>query len=162
MNRKRFCDCLAFVLRWEGGLVDDASDPGGETNHGISENGHPGVDVSALSIKDAAAIYKRDYWDKYRCAALPIGIDLAVFNNSIMSGQAIHILQRLVGVEDDGLVGNQTIGAISSHIANHGGTEALLLQYLAEMVVYWSGLSTWETYRRGWCRRLFDLALETN
>ena len=36
-----FQKAIEFVLRWEGGYVNDPDDPGGETNFGISKRAHP-------------------------------------------------------------------------------------------------------------------------
>lgn len=57
-----FNKCIAFVLQMEGGYVNDSSDPGGETNWGISKRAYANVDIKNLSKAGAMDIYKRDYW----------------------------------------------------------------------------------------------------
>ena len=51
-------DALAFVLRWEGGFVDDPHDHGGRTMKGVTQNvynawrasqGQPAADVKGIS-----------------------------------------------------------------------------------------------------------------
>lgn len=37
MSADGFEPALAFVLRWEGGFVDNPADPGGRTNKGITQ-----------------------------------------------------------------------------------------------------------------------------
>ena len=73
-----FQQAIEFVLKWEGKYVNDPKDPGGETNYGIAKRSHPNVDIKNLSLVDAVAIYKREYWDFYRLynASLPLCIVL--------------------------------------------------------------------------------------
>ncbi|CAB4180604.1 Protein of unknown function DUF847 [uncultured Caudovirales phage] len=54
---------LSNTLTLEGGLNKD--DPvGGLTKYGISQRSYPKLDIAKLTPADAAAIYKKDYWDK--------------------------------------------------------------------------------------------------
>jgi lysozyme family protein len=54
---------LNNTLTLEGGLNND--DPvGGLTKYGISQKAYPKLDIANLTPADAAAIYKRDYWNK--------------------------------------------------------------------------------------------------
>jgi lysozyme family protein len=55
------------TLALEGGYVFDTDDPGGETKYGISKKYHPEVDIQKLTIEQAEAIYKAEYWDKLHC-----------------------------------------------------------------------------------------------
>lgn len=67
-----FTLCVAFVLEREGGYVNNPSDPGGETNYGISKRAYPNIDIKNLKKSDAIALYYRDYW-------LPSGADSLTF-----------------------------------------------------------------------------------
>ena len=49
-----FTRAISFVLKWEGGYVNDPADPGGKTKYGISKRYHPKVDIKALTEKEAA------------------------------------------------------------------------------------------------------------
>jgi hypothetical protein len=54
---------LSNTLTLEGGL--NKNDPvGGLTKYGISQRSYPKLDIAKLTPADAAAIYKKDYWDK--------------------------------------------------------------------------------------------------
>lgn len=64
MTQANFDTAVAFVLKHEGGYVNDPKDPGGETKYGISKRAYPGLDIKALTEDGAKAIYRRDYWDK--------------------------------------------------------------------------------------------------
>jgi len=101
------------TLGHEGGYVDDDDDPGGETNWGISKRKYPDVDIRNLTRAEAIAIYKRDYFDplhlgeiRYNATAWKI-FDIAV--NMGVDVAAI-ILQRALGVKEDGIIGAVTIG----------------------------------------------------
>jgi lysozyme family protein len=84
-----FDACLAFTLREEGGYVDDPADPGGATNMGITlatyrqwaDNPALGpTQVQDMTARTARAIYRSLYWNPLRADALPIGVDLSVFD----------------------------------------------------------------------------------
>jgi len=70
---------VPFILKWEGGFVDDPLDKGGATNKGITLNtwksfgydkNKDGVidvkDLKLLEIKDFTIILKDRYWDKWK------------------------------------------------------------------------------------------------
>jgi len=63
MASEIFNKCMQFIIPAEGGYVNNPSDPGGETNYGISKRQYPNVDIKNLSLADALAIYEKDYWD---------------------------------------------------------------------------------------------------
>jgi lysozyme family protein len=70
-------------------------------------------DVRALTRAEAASIYRRFYWDAVRADALPPGLDHAVFDLAVNSGppRASTLLQRVLGVAEDGLIGPITLEA---------------------------------------------------
>jgi lysozyme family protein len=57
-----FDAAVDLVLVHEGGYVNDPADPGGETNFGISKRAYPMLNIRLLTVADAQAIYKSDYW----------------------------------------------------------------------------------------------------
>lgn len=60
-----FQKSVKLVLAHEGGYVDHPEDPGGATNFGISQRAYPFLDIENLTVEDAIAIYRRDYWQRY-------------------------------------------------------------------------------------------------
>ena len=54
---------IDFILQHEGGL-NPADTNGTPSNMGINQKAHPEVDVTKLTKGQAAAIYKKDYWDQ--------------------------------------------------------------------------------------------------
>ena len=115
-----FNKVIEVVLRAEGGYVNHPSDPGGETNMGITKRNYPNEDIKNLTKEKAIHYYYRDYW-------MPMDLDLLndpnlileVFDMGVNSGirTAIKILQRIVGTTDDGILGKITASAVQ----NYGG-----------------------------------------
>lgn len=72
-----------------GDYVNDARDPGGETNFGISKRSYPRVNIRDLTRDDAVAIYRRDFWDASNCDALPAKLAVALFDCAVNQGPGI-------------------------------------------------------------------------
>ncbi len=110
---------IALVMLLEGGFVDNANDPGGVTYRGISQAAYPKLNIRALAERHdeatVAALYRSDYWDRLRCDDLPAGVDLAVFDDGVLSGQttAGRDLQRAVGASLDGVIGPRTLRRVA-------------------------------------------------
>jgi len=77
---------VAFVLKWEGGYIDDKSDPGGETKYGISKRSYPALDIKNLTMDEAKAIYRKDYWERSGCDGVPWPMCLVVFDTAVNMG----------------------------------------------------------------------------
>lgn len=125
-----FDRALPVVLKAEGGYVNHPSDPGGATNKGITQRsydewtesrGGGARPVREITDAEVYAIYKTRYWDAARCDALPWPLSLCHFDAAVNHGvqNAIKILQRALGVADDGVIGSATQAALA---AAHPGT----------------------------------------
>jgi len=147
-----FRQAVAWVLGMEGGYSNDPDDPGGETKFGISKRSYPHLDIADLTREEAEDIYLRDYWLKCKCDAFPPQIAVALFDAAVNQGpgKAIRLLQRALGVEDDGVIGDDTLGAAMRAIPGE-----LLIQYLSHRAVDYARLNP--KYHRGWFVRLFGL-----
>ncbi len=159
----RFGQCLPITLNWEGGNDDDPSDPGGRTSRGILQSEwnswraeHPGQglpsDVWQAPQDQIIAIYREKYWNFVQGDSLPPGVDLAVFDFRVNSGRGVHIVQRLVGVEEDGEVGPITLAAINALPADQ-----LINEICDARLSYLKGLGTWATFGKGWSNRVRDV-----
>ena len=148
-----FDQCFDKLISHEGGYVNHASDPGGETNYGISKRAYPSLDIKALTLADAKAIYKRDYWDRAQCDQLPSQLSYLVFDAAVNSGigQSIRFLQRAVGVADDGSIGPITLSA-----AKRMDTDSLCARFLGHRLEFMTKLSTFDVFGKGWARRVAD------
>ena len=115
---------LQFILKEEGGFVDDPDDPGGRTNYGITQKTYtdwlkkydrPDRDVKHIDLGDVGLIYKELYWLAGRCDQLPWPISLIHMDGCVNVGptRAALLLQKAAGVKEDGHIGPQTLGAAS-------------------------------------------------
>lgn len=150
-----FDDAFERVIGHEGGYVNHPDDPGGETNWGITvgvarEMGYMGS-MKDLTREQAKHFYKVGYWDKARCDELNGAIAFQVFDAAVNHGvgNAIRFLQRAVGVADDGKVGPVTLKAV-----NERSVTDVLVLFNAERLFFYTKLSTWNTFGRGWARRV--------
>jgi lysozyme family protein len=146
-----FDDYIERVLSHEGGYVNDARDPGGETKFGIAKRSYPSVDIKGLTRDAAKAIYKRDFWDRVQGDALPRqfafqALDAAV-NHGI--GNAVRWMQRAVGAADDGVIGPVTLGKVQRFEAAD-----LVLLFNAERLEFYAKLQNFDAFGRGWTRRV--------
>lgn len=148
-----FDQCFDKLIAHEGGYVNDARDPGGETKYGISKRAYPQVDIKALTLDAAKEIYKRDYWDRAQCDKLPPALAYLLFDAAVNSGigQAIRLLQRALGLADDGIFGPLTLAAVQRMDA-----ESACAKFLGQRLEFMAKLSTWDTFGRGWARRIAD------
>lgn len=146
----------------EGGYSNHPKDPGGPTNHGITQGtlsaflGRRATidDVKNLSLKTAASIYVKQYWRPINGDELPSGLDYAVFDFYINSGKpAITILQEVVGAAPDGVVGLKTMNAIRDYIARNS-INRLIDAYCEARMKYLRKLKTFKTFGRGWTIRV--------
>lgn len=84
--RENFNLALGFVLRHEGGYVNDPADPGGETNFGISKRYHPDEDIKNMTAKRAGEIYLNDYWLPV-CDIIKFPLDIIWFDTAVNMGR---------------------------------------------------------------------------
>jgi lysozyme family protein len=160
--KENFQSALEAVLHHEGGFVNHPADPGGMTNLGCTKSsweswcGHP-VDektMRELTPADVAPLYKDKYWDKVKGDDLPAGIDYCVFDCAINSGpgRAAKFLQECAGVAADGAIGPATLAAVQSIILPD-----LINLYCDKRLAFLKELKTWETFGKGWERRVEEV-----
>jgi lysozyme family protein len=112
-----FTKCIKVVLDNEGGYVWHPNDPGGETNMGIAKLFYPNLDIKNLTKEQAINIYFRDYWKNMHLDKIHNDdLVLQVFDFGINAGtkRSIKILQGMVGVDVDGV-----IGPVTSYFVNY-------------------------------------------
>ena len=158
-----FNKCLEIVLHHEGGYVNHPKDPGGMTNMGVTKRVYEewvGYSVSEntmqnLKEEDVAPIYKKNYWDRVKGDELPTGLDLCVFDFGVNAGtgRAAKYLQRLIGTTADGGIGPNTLNALDEYVSLIG-LEETIEKYQEARQGYYEGLSTFETFGKGWTRRV--------
>jgi lysozyme family protein len=153
-----FDQAFDILLGHEGGYSNHPSDPGGETNWGITKavaraHGYTGS-MRSLPKSTAKAIYRKDYWDAVRAEELPELVRYAVFDAAVNSGtkQSIKWLQQAVNTTPDGIIGPKTLAAVRSL-----DQQELLRKLLAQRLRFFTSLKTWNSFGKGWARRIAGL-----
>lgn len=150
-----FDRAFAELMESEGGYADrDAvADPGGRTNHGVTEKvarawGYKG-EMRDMPQAVARQIAKSEYWDKYQCDQLPELIAFHVLDAAYNGGYPVKWLQECVGVKADGILGAKTIAAVRTceqwKVIGH---------FNAKRMHYLTHLNNWPQNGRGWIRRI--------
>jgi lysozyme family protein len=163
-----FIASLPFILRWEGGFVDDPDDRGGRTNKGVTQGVYsawrgdqalPQQDVQHITDQEVAAIYYERYWLGAKWDALRSKLDLAAFDTAVNMGQkrAIKILQRATGCDADGVFGANTKAACDS--CDLGDA---MIKYcdIRESIYRSLATGTQARFLKGWLNRLNALRHE--
>lgn len=163
-----FQKCLDIILHHEGGYVNHPKDPGGETNLGVTKRVYEEwggtKDMKDLTVEDVAPIYEKNYWNRIKGDQLPDGLDLCVFDFGVNAGtgRAAKYLQQMIGTTPDGGIGPMTLKKLDEYIKEEG-LENTILDYQQERQSYYKQLSTFDTFGKGWTRRVdetTDIAME--
>lgn len=114
-------DFIDDEIQREGGATetDDPADAGGRTKYGISEHAHPEAWADGdVSYDEARTIYQKDYVEAQGISKITDTFLMhQVIDFGIPSGPitAVHVLQQLLGVTMDGVVGPATLAAIAAY-----------------------------------------------
>ena len=151
-----------FILKWEGGFVNDPNDSGGATNKGVTLSTYRRfkgedatvADLKAITDEEWDAIFKEIYWDKFKADEIQ---SQCVANLCVdwlwMSGtKAIKYVQRLIGTTEDGIVGKQTLSRLN---AKGDGLVLPIYNYRKDFyhrIV--ASRPTQKRFLRGWLNRL--------
>lgn len=154
-----FEQAFAILIGNEGGYVNNPDDPGGETKFGLSKRSYPQIDIAKVTLDDARAIYRRDFWNQVRGDELPPPLALLVFDAAVNSGpaQSVRWLQAALGTRTDGIIGPVTLGIVAQR---QGQGADLLVELLVRRALFMVGLRTWRVFGTGWLRRLFRLGFQ--
>ena len=168
--KENYQHCLEMILHHEGGYVNHPKDPGGETNLGVTKRvyeewtmtiGADTKEMKDLEIPDVAPIYEKNYWSRMKCDDIPSGLDLCVFDFGVNAGpgRAAKYLQSMIGTTVDGGIGPNTLKALAAFVENEG-LEYAIETYQANRQSYYEKLKTFETFGRGWTRRVQETTKE--
>ena len=112
-----------FILRWEGGFVNDPADAGGATNKGViigTFRQFYGKNVTVEQLKNITDaqwmhIFKQGYWDRWKADQINSQKIANILVDWVWgSGKhGIVIPQRILGVVADGIVGEKTLSAVN-------------------------------------------------
>ena len=152
---KNFEEAFERLIGHEGGYVNNPKDPGGETNWGVTlrtarAEGYTGS-MRAMTREQAKEIYRNAYWGRAKAEQYNFAIGYQVFDLAVNHGigNAVRMLQRAVGATPDGVIGPVTLSKVQAMEVYD-----VLLALNAERLYFYTSLSTWATFGRGWARRV--------
>lgn len=134
---------------WTSGIVGQGELKG--TKFGISAMSYPHLDIENLTQDQAKGIYYEDWWLELGMASFQPALAYQMFDAAINHGMrnASKMLQRAVGVVDDGVVGPATNRAMGKFSLND-----VLMMFLSERLSFMTYVGTWDTFGKGWARRI--------
>ena len=162
-----------FILKWEGGFVNDPADLGGATNMGVTigawkscgydKDGDGDIDVDDLRLLTREDVVNRvlkpHYWDRWKADDIKSQTVANILVDWVWASGAhgIKIPQRLLGVSVDGIVGPKTLAAVNARnprelfdmikIARFDFIEDICRKRPAN-----------NKFKRGWMNRINDIA----
>jgi lysozyme family protein len=157
-----------FILSFEGGYVNHPNDKGGPTNMGVTlktwqtqgydKNGDGRIDakdVKLITKADAISILRRCYWNRWKADAIK---DQSIANILVdwvwLSGTpGITLVQAMLGVTADGIVGSKTLKALNAQPPKQffERIKARRKQYIARV---FAKRPSQKEFEAGWLRRL--------
>ena len=161
---RNFEKSLHFVLQSEGGFVDNPLDGGGATMKGITlkvfqeykRNNHlSSEDLRNISDEDLQDIYRQNYWNPVFGNLLNTGVDYIVFDFAINAGvgRSVKTLQQVVGVNVDGVMGNQTLTS-----ANAKDPSLLIIDFSNAKIKFYEDIvmarPNQNVFLKGWLNRV--------
>ena len=162
-----------FILKWEGGFVNDPADLGGATNMGVTigawkscgydKDGDGDIDVDDLRLLTREDVVNRvlkpHYWDRWKADDIKSQSVANILVDWVWASgvHGIKIPQRLLGVTVDGIVGPKTLAAVNARnlrelfdmikIARFDFIEDICKKRPAN-----------NKFKRGWMNRINDIA----
>lgn len=115
---------VPFLLKFEGGIVNDPLDAGGFTNKGVTLKTYRAVfgqdktidDLVHITDDEWGYIFKIYYWDKLKADFIEsqsIANMIVDWGFNAGVGTVAKKVQSIVGAKVDGRMGNQTISLIN-------------------------------------------------
>lgn len=164
---------MPFILKWEGGFIDDPDDLGGATNKGITigtygeyrkRKGLPSPTVQELknlSEKEWYEVFKTLYWDRWKADEIK---NQSVANILVdwVWASGVHGIKRpqtILGVVPDGIVGKKTIAALNAAYPDRL-FEAIKTDRAKFIDEICKARPKNEKYRKGWMNRINALNYE--
>ncbi|MCH4247579.1 MAG: secretion activator protein [Acinetobacter populi] len=163
-----FDQAFERLIGHEGGYSTDHNDPGNwtggkvgsgtlkGTKYGIAANTYPNLDIKNLTLAQAKQIYKTDWWDKLGADGIHSAIVFQLWDFAINAGRdrAIKELQQAVGFTGSNVDGK--LGPMTKTKVNEFDVNDVILTLMAERLKFYTSLSTFGTYGKGWVNRCAD------
>ena len=126
-----------------------------ETAEELRTLGATAVDVKAMKVEQAKAIYRAKYWAAQRCDDLPAGVDNAVFDYGVNSGigRSGKVLRRVLGLRDnDWRTSDEVLAAFCQH-----DPQQVVVAICEERLRFLRSLKTWSVFGQGWAARVAEV-----
>ena len=165
-----------FILKWEGGFVNDPDDAGGATNMGVTigtwrsvgydKDGDGDIDVDDLHLLTPEDVIERvlrpHYWNRWRADEIENQSLANILVDWLwaIGKHGIVIPQQILGVSADGVVGKKTLAALNSHPDPRGLFDSIKAErhlFLAKITV---NRPANLKFLVGWTKRLNELRIE--
>jgi len=151
-----------FIRYYEGGFVNNPNDPGGATMKGVTiatfrsvyEKNKTVADLKKITDEQWNTIFKKYYWDKCKADLIDnqsVANMLVDFAWHSGVAAAVKKIQKIVGVEMDGVMGRVTVGAINNFWR---GDVSVFDSLKAVRIMYLRGLKNWNYFKNGWTTRV--------
>lgn len=180
MIKDNFPEAIKVVLKHEGKMSNNSSDPGGPTHYGISLRflKASGIDVDAdgdIDVQDILAmdksraieIYKKCWWIKYdydQIKSLPISTKLLDLSINMGPFECHKIFQKAARnfgyiIVVDGFLGMQTIGILNNIYDESQDDNYIKLvnkeaEYYYRLIVKKNPILS--LFLKGWLNRVYD------
>lgn len=163
-----------FILKWEGGFVNDPDDLGGATNKGITFATYcqyrkkkrlpePTVeDLKNLSDAEWTEILKTMYWDRWQADRINNQFVANILVDWVWASgvHGIKRTQKLLVVTVDGIVGEKTLAALNAQ-----DPETIFDKIKADRIDFINEICKArpanEKFRKGWLNRINDFVFES-
>ena len=166
-----------FILRWEGGFVNDPDDLGGATNKGVTLEtwrrvGYDMTGDGVIDVDDLRRITDDDvlnrvliphYWNRWHADQIQSQKVANILVDWVW-GSGVHgikIPQRALHVVDDGIVGPITLAAVNARNPDEFFETVYRsrLDFIEEICI---SRPKNVKFKRGWLNRLEDLKKYSN
>jgi lysozyme family protein len=170
---------IPTILAHEGGFVNNANDPGGATNFGVSlrwlrgqdiaiaDIDHDGDvdadDIKALTSSIAAKFYQTMFWDKFGYGQVSDqNVATKLFDLAVNTGpvQAAKLIQRAASACGQQIDVDGKLGAHSYAAINAADPASLMFHLRDQSAAFYRNLvakkPTLSTFLAGWLRRAYS------
>lgn len=167
---------VPFILRWEGGFVNDPADLGGATNMGVTigtwrqvgydKTGDGVIDVEDLKLLTADEVVnkvlKPHYWDRWKADKINNQSLAEILVDWVWASGRHGIVrpQRILGVSADGIVGPKTLEALNGYPDQRRLFDLFKedrMRFVDEIV---KARPANKRFEKGWKRRINDIKFE--
>lgn len=161
---------MPFIIKWEGGFVNNPLDKGGPTMKGVTLKTYQKYygsnktveDLKKISDDEWYTIFKVGYWDPCKADQIKsqsvanIIVDWA-YNSGVKT--AIKNVQKYLGVVADGIIGPKTLGALNNiHPRTAFDSIKKLREDFYKRIV--KNNPSQSIFLKGWMNRINDLKFE--